>query len=210
MKISVIMASWLGAPNRENLDKKFIRAVNSFLAQTHPDKELIIVSDGCQKTKELYDTHFQNNPLIKFFMSAKQPMYSGGIRNIGLKIATGDIISYLDSDDVIGKDHLKIINEEFDTTKWDWVYYNDFLTLNKEFTKFEKRIVRPAWASIGTSSISHINFEKSEKFPVKPEWPTGYGHDYLFAYVLTSINTKFTKLEKNSQYMACHYRNGDF
>ena len=48
MKISVIMQSYLGEyPGaRSNPKYKFVRAVNSFLLQKHPDKELIIVSDG--------------------------------------------------------------------------------------------------------------------------------------------------------------------
>ena len=102
------MASWLGAPNRKNLDRKFVRAVKSFLNQTYQNKELIIVSDGCQVTEYLYDEHFKNNPLVKFKLINKQPLYSGNVRNTGLEMATGDIISYLDSDDVISKNHLQI------------------------------------------------------------------------------------------------------
>ena len=52
MKFSVIMASYLGnypgcANNRE---AKFIRSVKSFLNQSYDNKELIIVSDGCEIT----------------------------------------------------------------------------------------------------------------------------------------------------------------
>ena len=50
MKISVIMASFLQMGHKTNQDIKFVRAVKSFLNQTYKDKELIIVSDGCQKT----------------------------------------------------------------------------------------------------------------------------------------------------------------
>ena len=70
MKISVIMASWLGA-KRPHLDKKFVRAVNSFLKQTHEDKELIIVSDGCQITNKLYEEHYKMNPIVTLFKSQK-------------------------------------------------------------------------------------------------------------------------------------------
>ena len=52
-KVSVIMASYLsvyGTTPRPNLDKKFIRAVKSFINQTYPEKELIIVADGCTTT----------------------------------------------------------------------------------------------------------------------------------------------------------------
>lgn len=206
MKISVIMASWLGA-KRSHLDKKFIRAVNSFLKQTHEDKELIIISDGCQITNKLYDEHFRSNPLVTLFSSNKLPPYSGGIRDIGLKLAKGEIISYLDSDDVIGKNHLKIIHDQMED--YDWVFYDDFMVLDKTFKKFQKRYVDPRWGKIGTSSISHINFEKIPKYEGKLEWFDGYGHDFIFMMKLASMGTKFKKLKETPQYFVCHYHNFD-
>ena len=205
MKISVIMASWLGAPNRKELDTKFIRAVNSFLKQSYQDKELIIISDGCQITEYLYDLHFKNNPLIKFMMITKQQPYSGNVRNTGLEIASGDIISYLDSDDVIGKNHLQIIANGFKNNDIDYVYYNDYMVLDKSFKKFQKRIVDLRWAKIGTSSISHKNLDS-----IKKTWPTGYGHDFMFMLKLNSLGLKHKKLQQSSQYFVCHYSNGDF
>jgi len=203
MKISVIMASWLGAPNRKNLDKKFVRAVNSFLNQTHQDKELIIIADGCQVTEYLYDEHFKDNPLVKFKLIDKQPLYSGNVRNAGLEMATGDIISYLDADDVIGKKHLEIIANGFDD-KTDMIYYNDWLVLDPTFKKFQKRYVDMRWASIGTSSISHRNLPS-----VKDCWLDGYGHDFLFMLKLNSLGLRHKKLKTNSQYFVAHYAGFD-
>ena len=59
-KVSVIMASFLGSyPGRSsNPEDKFIRAVKSFITQTYENKELIIVSDGCQMTNMLYKNLF--------------------------------------------------------------------------------------------------------------------------------------------------------
>jgi len=206
MKVTTIMASYLGDyPNAaKNRDKKFVRAVNSFLNQTYKgEKELIIVGDGCQKTKDFYEANWKNNKEIKHFASPKQPMYSGGIRSIGIKMATGDIICYLDNDDVIGKTHLQTIVDQFDTEKYGWVYYDDYMVLNKEFTKFYTRYVDPRYGSIGTSSIAHINNKKLE-------WFTGYGHDWLFVLKLASTGMSFKKLEKPPQYIVCHYKDGDF
>jgi glycosyltransferase involved in cell wall biosynthesis len=204
-KISVIMASYLlnypGAAT--NRDKKFVRAVNSFKKQTYQNKELIIVSDGCQLTVELYNRFFANDDNIKLIQIPKQQLYSGEMRNAAFKIADGDIISYLDSDDILGKNHLQIIVDGFDLDKFDMVYYDDLMVLDSTFKKFYNRIVEPRWASIGTSSISH-------KKDINVSWSTGYGHDFIFMMKLASAGLRFKKLERGSEYIVCHYQNANY
>jgi glycosyltransferase involved in cell wall biosynthesis len=206
------MASYLGDyPGNicKNKDKKFVRAVNSFLNQSYNgEKELIIVGDGCQKTKEIYEANWKDNIEIKYFGSPKQPTYAGGIRDIGIKIATGDIICYLDNDDVLGKTHIKTIVEQF-TDDVDWVYYDDYMVLNKEFTKFYTRYVDPRYGSIGTSSVAHKNPEKCDKLK-DLRWFNGYAHDFLFVLKLAALGTNFKKLKKTPQYIVCHYKDGNF
>jgi cellulose synthase/poly-beta-1,6-N-acetylglucosamine synthase-like glycosyltransferase len=208
MKISVIMASnCTYDPNRQNRDKKLVRAVNSFLKQTHEDKELIIVSDGCEITNRLYEENWKTNKQIKFFSSQKLPVYNGGIRTIGLKLADGDIISYLDNDDVLGRQSLEIIAEQF-TDEVDFVYYDDYLVLTKDFSRMEKRHVELRWAQAGTSSISHKNFLKKG---IDLDWSkcSGYGHDYMFILGMIAEGLKFKKLKKTPQYYVCHYSGFD-
>lgn len=200
------MASWFN-PQRKNMDKKFVRAVNSFLNQTHDDKELIIVSDGCQKTNELYEKNWKDNPQIKHFASMKMPMYAGGIRDIGIKMADGDIICYLDNDDVFGKTHLKTINDNFDKDL-DWAYYDDYMVLDPKFTKFYTRYVDPRYGSIGTSSITHKNPKNCDKLK-DLKWFDGYGHDFLFVLKLASTGSKYKKI-KTPQYIVAHHKDGDF
>lgn len=205
-KVSVIMASYLlpypgSATNR---DKKFIRAVNSFKKQTYQNKELVVVSDGCPLTVELYNKYFSNEPNIKLIQIPKQQLYSGEMRNVAFQVVDGDIISYLDSDDVLGPNHLQIIVDGFDDSV-DWVYYNDLMVLDSTFKKFYLRIVEPRWASIGTSSISHKNLKE-----LSGCWPIGYGQDFLFMFKMASMGLKFKKLEKNSEYLVCHYQNADY
>lgn len=203
------MASFLQMPNKKDQDLKFIRAVKSFLNQTFEDKELIIVADGCQVTLQLYHDNFTTYPNIKIIPIPKQPPYSGEMRNIAYQFATGEIVTYLDSDDIIGKNHLQTIYEQFNINEYDWVYYNDYMALNKEINKFQIRKVETRWGSIGTSSISHKNPKLLENGN-QVKFPIGYGHDFLFAMKLNSLGLKFKKLDKNPQYVVCHYLNGDF
>jgi len=205
MKVSVIMASYLGAypGSASNREQKFIRAVNSFKKQTYADKELIIVADGCPKTVELYHQHFINDDSIKLTAVNKQAHYSGEMRNAALRIASGEVISYLDSDDVIGTRHLEIIMSQFDLHNYDWVYYNDYMVTEPTFKKLHLRIVEPRFASIGTSAITH---KKDDRL----EWMSGYGHDFLYVIKLASLGLRYKKLETSPQYLVCHYYNGDF
>jgi glycosyltransferase involved in cell wall biosynthesis len=205
-KVSVIMASFLQMPNKTNQGPKFLRAVKSFINQTYENKELIIVADGCQLTMELYHNNFTQYPNIKIIPIPKQPPYSGEMRNVALTVAMGTVITYLDSDDVIKKDHLQYIVDNFDDDL-GWIYYNDVMVLNKEFTKFYTRIVEPRYGSIGTSSISHKNPKLLENGFT---WGNGYGHDFLACLKLNSLGYKFKKIEKTSGYIVCHYYNGDF
>lgn len=208
-KISVIMASYLQPYNGSatNRDKKFIRAVNSFKKQTYQNKELVIVSDGCELTIDLYNRFFSNDANIKLIQIPKQQLYSGEMRNVALSLVDGDIISYLDSDDILGPNHLQIIVDGFDLDKYDWVFYNDYMVLDSTFKKLYLRIVEPRWASIGTSSISHKNIKDS--YP-NGLWSGGYGHDFLTMFKLASDGFKYKKLEKIPEYLVCHYNGGDF
>lgn len=211
MKISVICASYLGRypGSASNRELKFKRAVKSFLNQTYEDKELIIVSDGCDITNKLYDENFKDIDNIKLIKLNKQNLYSGNMRNVAFDFAKGEIITYLDSDDAMGKKHLEIISKQFDINNYDWVYYNDYMVLNKEFTKLHIRKVETRWASIGTSAISHKN-PKLLKNGKHLKWSDGYGHDFLFVFKLNSLGLTFKKLEEMPQYLVCHYKNADF
>jgi glycosyltransferase involved in cell wall biosynthesis len=214
MFISVIMASHLSdrMPGATNKPKKFIRAVKSFINQTHQDKELIIVSDGCDITTKLYEENFKELDNIKFLYIPKQEPYSSTMRNVGLKISSGDIVCYLDADDVIGKKHLEIINEQFDIDKYEFVYYDDWMVTDREFKNLFFREVYPRFGSIGTSSISHVNPNNTNNINGKKiQWvSSGYGHDFLYVLKMISTGCRFNKLKNPPNYIVCHARGIDF
>ena len=203
-KVSVIMASFLGFyPGRaSNPEKKFIRAVNSFLSQTYENKELIIVADGCDMTEIIYNKYFSDKKSIKFIKIDKQPIYSGEMRNAGLRLADGDIISYLDNDDVIGKKHIETIMEQF-SDDVDLVYYDDYVVHSSDFKKLYRRVNDLKYGGIGTSSITHRNVEWVS-------WRDGYGHDFFFIISLVMNGMRFEKIKKSPSYLVCHTGNTDF
>jgi len=112
--ISVIMPSYLNAydGSRIESDIKFIRAVESFRAQTLEYKELIIVSDGCDITNKIYEDNWKTDPVIHLIKCEKSlAPWPGKLREVGRAFAKYNWISYLDTDDYILKVHLHKIEQ---------------------------------------------------------------------------------------------------
>jgi len=89
-----------------NAEEYLPRCIESILAQTHPDTEIIIINDGStDKSGEIcngYKAQFKNIRVINQENSGE-----GAARNAGLDAAEGDWISFVDSDDWIEKDMLE-------------------------------------------------------------------------------------------------------
>jgi glycosyltransferase involved in cell wall biosynthesis len=202
--LSVIMPSFLGeydgcASDREN---KFIRAVYSFLENSLYDKELIVVGDNCSITENVLNEYFKhelNIGRIKFYQfSKKQKLFSGSLRSKGIELALGDYISYLDTDDILGKGHLFSIYNQVKSQDLDWAYFNDFI--NSEAGLITKKVELKK-DSIGTSSIIHrkdkkINWDKCD----------GYGHDFKFIERLIKWSNNKDKIYGGT-YIICHIPN---
>ena len=90
MKISIITVTL-------NSEKTIISTLNSVLSQTYSNIEHIIV-DGGSKDKTIEIINEYNHPNKKILISRGSGIYKS--MNIGIKAATGDIISILNSDDI--------------------------------------------------------------------------------------------------------------
>lgn len=204
-KISVIMPSYLGEYPGCASDRvlKFHRAVQSFINQDYQDKELIIVSDGCPLTISESLTYYAHTNIF-VYSSEKQPMFSGNVRDLGLKKSTGDIVCYLDTDDYFGNNHLSHLAAAFTHyPDMDWVYYNDTVVYynhpeTKEKWIFSEREVNLHRGEIGTSSIAHRRMDD-----ISWSGCDGYGHDWAFVNRLIELNKKHMKIGQ-SEYYVCH------
>jgi glycosyltransferase involved in cell wall biosynthesis len=92
-KVSVITVTF----NRE----AFIReAINSVLAQSFTDWELLVIDDAStDNTKSIVDEYISKDSRIKYFRN-EQNLGIAKTRNRGLELAEGEYIAPLDSDDV--------------------------------------------------------------------------------------------------------------
>jgi len=89
--ISIIMPAY-------NAEKYIHDAIQSVLAQTHKNWELIIINDGSQDSTETIIKNINNNKII--LISQKNSGVSSA-RNQGLKLAKGEYITFLDADDIL-------------------------------------------------------------------------------------------------------------
>ncbi|WP_155302134.1 glycosyltransferase [Desulfosarcina widdelii] len=121
--ISVITPTY----NRRN----FIgSAINSVLNQSYKNIEHIIVDDGSNdKTSDLVRDIQKSDPRVKYYYQENKGQSSA--RNFGLKLAMGDFICFLDSDDIFLEEHiekcLKVFkkNPEVDIVYGDWIPINE-------------------------------------------------------------------------------------
>lgn len=100
-KVSVIMANY-------NSEKYIEKSMRSVLNQTFKSIELIIIDD-CSKdqSKKIVKKLMKEDPRIKLIEQRKN-QGAASARNVGLKIARGDYIIILDSDDIAEKNRVEL------------------------------------------------------------------------------------------------------
>lgn len=129
MKISVIIPAY-------NTEKYIERCIKSILAQTYKNIEIIIIDDGstdntnniCRKYKENHDN---------FIFIRKNNEGAAEARNDGLKIATGDYITFVDSDDWVEKTYIEKVVGIIEKSKCE-ILINNLTKVKNENKKNEK------------------------------------------------------------------------
>jgi glycosyltransferase involved in cell wall biosynthesis len=101
------------------------RAIESVLAQTFHDYELIVVDDGStDSTRELLATfHGKLTPLIQTHHGVS------AARNLGIEHSTGDLLAFLDSDDEWLPEKLSHQVALFDRTKESYICHTNEIWL---------------------------------------------------------------------------------
>ncbi|HXL57272.1 MAG TPA: glycosyltransferase [Chitinophagaceae bacterium] len=90
--VSVIMPAY-------NAEKFIAESINSVIAQTYKHWELIVIDDGSEDNTKLIINEFINKESrIKYVYQANGKQ--GKARNKGIGIANGELIAFLDSDDI--------------------------------------------------------------------------------------------------------------
>lgn len=104
-------------------------AIDSVLAQTFKDFEIIVVDDGStDNTKDILNKYSDN---IKYYYQDNKGPASA--RNLGIKNASGSYICFLDSDDIFMPNKLKLQIDTFHSISKQntALLYSNFTSVNK-------------------------------------------------------------------------------
>lgn len=115
MKISIVIPSY-------NSEKYIKETIDSVVNQSYKNYELIIVDGGSKdKTLEIIKSYAKILGDKIRWISEKDKGEPDAI-NKGMRMATGDIIAYIDSDDIYENGCFETVNDYFEKHNVKWLY----------------------------------------------------------------------------------------
>lgn len=119
-----------------NAEKTIKRCLESVISQTYKNIEIVIINDGSiDKTDSIIKKYINDNR-IKYYNRSNHGI--GKTRNFGIKEATGEYITFLDSDDYLPNDAIDNLYKLAQKNKLDLVvsdYYVDNKNIKSEKIK---------------------------------------------------------------------------
>ena len=193
MKVSVIVPVY-------NVEKYLEKCLDSLVNQTLKDIEIIVVNDGTlDNSQDIIDKYKKKYPK-KIISIIKENGGQGSARNMGLDIATGEYIGFVDSDDWVNltmyeKMYEKAIKNKSDVVICDMsdvysdhkVYYN----CTKYDSFFEK-----------TGSACNKIFKKTLINDIR-FLPKIWYEDFNFVVKLLLQTNKISTISKDYYYCLC-------
>ena len=181
MNISVYITSF----NQREFLKE---AIDSVLEQTLQPNEIVIVDDAStDSSQDLIEEYSLKESIIKPHYN-KENLGITKTRNIALSLVTGDLITWLDGDDVYLPDKLKIQYELMQQVNADLVYTNFYIS-EKDINTIKK-----VWCSDISQLPESNNVLKevlSRDFPRN----TLFRYEMISKYLLNNIGSYDEKID---------------
>lgn len=109
VKVSIIVPVY-------NTERYIRRTLDSLMAQTYKNIEVIIVDDGStDKSPSIYDEYCRLDERFTSYRKDNEGL--GKTRNFGMKYVSGDYVTFLDSDDWYSDNHISNMVSELDLTR---------------------------------------------------------------------------------------------
>jgi glycosyltransferase involved in cell wall biosynthesis len=169
-KISVIIPVY-------NVEQYLRQCLDSLINQQFKDFECICINDCSTDNSYAVLKEYAEKDNRFIIVDLPKNKGQGNARNEGLKIAKGEYVSFVDSDDWVTKDYLEVLYNEIDKNKLDMVcasacFYDDFQEkiINKKFVS--AKILNSC--NIETLLIPKFNFF------IIPVWLKIYRKQFLY------------------------------
>ena len=104
-----------------NGEKHIKKCIDDVLTQEYENYEIIIINDGSKDNTSKILKEYVLNKRINIV--EKENTGVSDSRNIGIEMATGEYIVFLDSDDKLRKDSLKKLNERLCQNNYDIILF---------------------------------------------------------------------------------------
>ena len=179
MKISVIVPMF----NSQNF---IIDCVNSILAQTFTDFELILIDDcSTDGTVDLIRSRY-NDPRIRLILKT-QKEFDWGARNLGIQLAHGEYVYFVDHDDVLIAEALEILWHGVEISDADTVHFNQYISdlnpvgsKNLNETIYKMKDTTPPWKFV-PEDVEWRLFHRDSTLQVMP-WQKLIRRKFLIDY----------------------------
>ncbi len=198
MKVSIITATY-------NSVKTLEGTIKSVLAQTYADIEYIIIdgasTDGTQQLIRQYELQFGER--LKWLSEKDSGIYDA--MNKGIKMATGEIVGILNSDDYFTNNNvIELMMAAFKDSNLDAVYGDIHFIRegqpDKIFRYYSSKPFRPLWLRFGFMPAHPSFYCRKEVFEKAGLYKTDYkiGSDYemmVRLFMVHKIKAKYLPLD---------------
>ncbi len=208
MKISVIVPVY-------NTEKYLERCLDSIINQSYKNIEIIIVNDcSTDRSEEIIKNYLGKNENMHYIKNNKNSG-AGYARNVGIKRASGDLLSFVDSDDWLSIDYYKhmiecmtrdntdivvsgITNQAYDKFPETRYHYQEDNIISSTFAL--KLLCRTNYNSYYITPIVNNKLYKKELIMNSIAFnDSSYFEDNIFTFILLMQNNRIS-ISSDSMY----------
>lgn len=202
IKISIIIPVY-------NTSKYLDKCLMSVIKQNYQNTEIVLVNDGStDNSDEICKKYSKKYKNIKYFSKENEGL--GETRNKAVKIATGDYLFFLDSDDFIEEGTLKTLVDETDNGKIDVILFDYYKYMENDNSKkhiplipFKIENQKTIITSMPTASCKLIKKEIFVNNNLSFPKDIYFEDNAMTPYMLSLINT-FKYIQKPLYYYVQH------
>jgi glycosyltransferase involved in cell wall biosynthesis len=178
MKLSIIIPFY-------NSEKYIVRCIDSIYNENIPENEFEVIciddfsKDNSVNLIKTYSLIHSNIILLSHSKNKKQ----GAARNLGIKKAKGEYVWFVDSDDFIEKDIIKVLFLKLETSKPDILQFNAKTLTTNEVLKHDVFLDFPINNLTGIEYLKYEMFLNYEN-RIRAVWSKWYKREFLINFNL--------------------------